>query len=195
MGNIDVDGAAQPVIGGVEPLPEKAYIAAAEAVMFAYGEPVELKKLAAALEVSEERAEYFTNLLRERYDECESGLRVVKLGGSYQITTRIECAEFIKNAMTIKKQTPLTQAAIECLALVAYNQPVTKGFIEKVRGIDSGSVVNTLVEKGLAEEYGRLDLPGRPIAYKTTDNFLRCFGLSSISSLPQVEEAAAEGTA
>ena len=98
--------------------------------------------------------------------------------------TREEYAEYIRSAIEYKKQIPLSNAAMEALTVIAYNQPVTKGFVENVRGIDSSSVINSLVEKELLEESGRLDVPGRPVAYKTTENFLRCFGLSSLDDLP-----------
>ena len=101
--------------------------------------------------------------------------------------TQKKYSDYIKSAMEIKKQTPLSQAAMEALTVVAYNQPVTKSFVESVRGIDSSSVINTLVEKGLLEEDGRLDVPGKPVAYRTTDTFLRSFGLSSLSELPPLE--------
>ena len=101
--------------------------------------------------------------------------------------TRKKYAEYVKTAMESKKQTPLSQAAMEALTVVAYNQPVTKGFVESVRGIDSSSVINTLVDKGLLEEDSRLDVPGHPVAYRTTDTFLRSFGLSSLDDLPPLE--------
>ena len=171
--------------GTVRELVPSAAIAVIEAILFASGEPLTLSRLAEALGITEERtAEYVTQLER-RYNVSESGLRVVRLNKCYQIVTRIEYADYVKKALVIKRNAALSQAAIECLALIAYNQPTTKSFIEAVRGIDSGSVVNTLVEKGLIEECEeRLPLPGRPIAYRTTEHFLLCFGLSSISALP-----------
>ena len=114
----------------------------------------------------------------------ESGLRILRINNGFQIAARAEYSENIKAALETRKQQPLSQAAMETLSIVAYNQPVTKAFVEQVRGIDSSSVVNTLVERNLLEEAGRLDLPGRPVAYRTTDNFLRCFGLSRIEELP-----------
>ena len=122
--------------------------------------------------------------LNNRYDDNGSALKIVRLGTSYQMCTREEYAEYIRSAIEYKKQIPLSNAAMEALTVIAYNQPVTKGFVENVRGIDSSSVINSLVEKELLEESGRLDVPGRPVAYKTTENFLRCFGLSSLDDLP-----------
>ncbi|MBQ7784510.1 MAG: SMC-Scp complex subunit ScpB, partial [Oscillospiraceae bacterium] len=107
---------------------------------------------------------------------------------SYQLTVKAEYINYVRAAMETKKASPLSPAAMEVLAIIAYNQPVTKGFVEHVRGIDSSSVVNSLVEKNLLEEAGRLDVPGKPIAYRTTPTFLRCFQLSSIENLPSVSE-------
>lgn len=162
-----------------------AAIAVIEAVLFASGEPMLLSRLADTLGFSEERTAEYVAQLERKYNVSESGLRVARLGKCYQLVTRIEYADYVKKALVSKRNAVLSQAAIECLALIAYNQPTTKSFIEAVRGIDSGSVVNTLVEKGLIEECEeRLPLPGRPIAYRTTEHFLLCFGLSSISALP-----------
>ena len=123
-------------------------------------------------------------LLNERYNDCGSGICIKKLENSYQMCTREEFAPYIRKALETKKSSPLSNAAMEALTIIAYNQPVSKGFVENVRGIDSSSVINNLVEKGLVEEAGRLDVPGKPIVYKTTEVFLRCFGLSSVSDLP-----------
>jgi segregation and condensation protein B len=122
--------------------------------------------------------------LNERYEQQGSALKILKLGGGYQLSTRKEFSQYIKAAMENKRQTPLSAAAMETLTVIAYNQPVTKGFVENVRGVDSSSVINTLVDKGLLEEDGRLDVPGHPVAYKTTAVFLRAFGLSSLEELP-----------
>ncbi|MBR5011510.1 MAG: SMC-Scp complex subunit ScpB, partial [Clostridia bacterium] len=105
---------------------------------------------------------------------------------TYQLSTKKEYAPYIKKVFDIKRKTPLSQAALEVLAVVAYNQPVTKAFIEQVRGVDCSAVITTLTEKELIEERGRLELPGRPLLYGTTKNFLRCFGVSDLSELPQL---------
>ena len=122
--------------------------------------------------------------LNEHYDECGSALNILKLSGGYQMSTKSETADYIRSAMENKRQAPLSNAAMEALTIVAYNQPVSKSFVENVRGIDSSSVINSLVEKGLLEENGRLEVPGHPVAYITTPAFLRCFGLSSLNDLP-----------
>ncbi len=158
-----------------------------EAVLFACGEPIEAEKLAAAAEMEKETAERMVERLNDRYAEQGSAVVIGKLGGSYQMMTRPEFSRYIKTAMETRKQTPLSPAAMEVLAIVAYNQPVTRGFVDQVRGVDSGGVVRSLGERDLLEEHGRLnDVPGRPIAYRTTDNFLRCFKLNSLDDLPEI---------
>lgn len=162
-------------------------MAAVEAVLFACGEPLELEKLAAAVEIEKDTAERIIERLNDRYKEQNSSIVIGKLGGSYQMMTRPEFARYIKSAMETRRQAPLTQAALEVLAIVAYNQPITRAFVDQVRGVDSSGVVRSLVERNLLEEHGRLnDVPGRPIAYRTTDNFLRCFGFSSLADLPPI---------
>ena len=159
-------------------------IAVIEAIMFAYGEPISIDKLSEASQIDRDTTAKLVSQLERRYNVQGSGLRIVRLNNTYQIATRPETAPYVKAALDNYRQTPLSQAAMECLAIIAYNQPVTKGFVEQIRGIDSSSVVNTLFDRGLVEEAGRLELPGRPIAYRTTDTFLRCFGIGSLAELP-----------
>ena len=162
-------------------------MAAVEAVLFACGEPIELEKLAAAAEIEKETVERLVDRLNDRYKDQNSALCIGKLDGSYQMMTKPEYARYIKTAMETRRQAPLSPAAVEVLAIVAYNQPVTRGFVDQVRGVDSGGVMRSLVERDLLEEHGRLnDVPGRPIAYRTTDNFLRCFKLNSLDDLPPI---------
>ena len=156
--------------------------AAVEAVLFASGEPVESEKLCEAVGIVKDQLEEALDSLADKYSKAESGITLLSLNGSYQLATKEELASFIKAALEIKKNSVLSPAAMEALTIVAYNQPVTKGFVEHVRGVDSSGVVNLLAEAG------RLDLPGRPIAYKTTDNFLRCFRLSSLDDLPPIPD-------
>lgn len=163
-------------------------VAAIEAIMFAYGEPITIEKLSEASGIEEETVVKLVDTLERQYNVRESGLKILRINGAFQIAARSEYADSIKRALETRKQQPLSQAAMETLAIVAYNQPVTNGFVEQVRGIDSSSVVRSLVERGLLEEAGRLDLPGRPIAYRTTDNFLRCFGLGSLEELPPLPD-------
>ncbi len=159
-------------------------IAIIEAILFAHGDPITPEKLSEASGIDVETTVKLIDQLERRYNVQESGLKIIRLNNGFQITTREEYASYIKSALETRKQQPLSQAAMETLSIIAYNQPVTKSFVEQVRGIDSSSVVNTLVERDLLEEAGRLDLPGRPVAYRTTDTFLRCFGISSLAELP-----------
>ena len=159
-------------------------LGAIEAILFASGDPIEIYRLSEASGVDVGTIPRLVRLLNERYDDCGSGLCIKKLDSSYQMCTREEFAPIIKTALETKRSTPLSNAAMETLTIIAYNQPVSKGFIENVRGIDSSSVVNNLVEKGLIEEAGRLDIPGKPIVYRTTPVFLRSFGLASTDDLP-----------
>ncbi len=163
-------------------------ISALEAIMFAYGEPIKTDFLSEASGIEKNSIPKIIQLLNDRYDNCQSSLRVLKLDDSYQLTTRKEYASYVKKAFESGKNSTLSSAAMEALAIVAYNQPVTKGFVETVRGIDSSAVMSKLVEKGLIEEAQRLEIPGRPIAYKTTKTFLRCFGISSLEELPPVRD-------
>ena len=164
----------------------KEKLGAIEAILFASGEPIEIYRLSEASGVDVGTLPSLIKLLNDRYDDVGSGLAIKKLDSSYQMCTREEFAPQIKAALETKKSTPLSNAAMEALTIIAYNQPVSKGFVENVRGVDSSSVVNNLVEKGLVEEAGRLDVPGKPIVYRTTPVFLRTFGLSSIDELPPI---------
>jgi segregation and condensation protein B len=159
-----------------------------EAVLFACGEPISADKLAQICGLEKSALLHGLELLKQRCDSDDSGIMLLQLGGSYQLATKPEHAHCIRAAVEAKRNAPLSPAAMEALAIVAYNQPVSKAFVEQVRGIDSSGVVNTLNERGLLEEAGRLDLPGRPIAYRTTDNFLRCFGIRRLSELPPLDE-------
>lgn len=165
----------------------KELISAIEAVLFSSGEPISIDRLSQVFEISSEKTEELVDLLNERYSQTNSGIEVVRLENTYQLTTKKEYAEHIKKAFDMRRRTPLSSAALEVLAVVSYNQPVTKAFIEQVRGVDCSGVISTLVEKGLIEERGRLELPGRPLLYGTTKNFLRCFSLSDLSELPPID--------
>lgn len=167
-------------------------LAAAEAILFAAGEPLETEKIALTLNILERDAQNLMDALSAKYRETGSGLQVLHLGNAWQLGTRAEFAPLIRTALETRRMQPLTNAAMEALTIVAYNQPVSKGFVERVRGIDSSSVINSLVDKGLLEEAGRIDVPGHPIAYKTTSLFLRTFGLSSLDELPDPKPAQTE---
>ncbi|MGN0529473.1 MAG: SMC-Scp complex subunit ScpB [Eubacterium sp.] len=157
-----------------------------EAMLFAAGEPVEAAKIAEILELDVENVIKMLASLADIYEERNSGICLIRIDGKYQLCTKEEYADDVRKLLEIKKNTPLSQAAFEVLAIIAYNKTVTKSFIEQIRGVDcSGSIAN-LVQKGLIEEKGRLDLPGRPLVYGTTDRFLRCFSLNSLEDLPDL---------
>ncbi|MCI9415417.1 MAG: SMC-Scp complex subunit ScpB [Clostridiales bacterium] len=172
----------------------KQYQAAIEAVLFAAGEPLAVSRLAETLELDEETVVRLTEDLKQEINTRGGGLMMVRLEDQYQLCTRQEYAGYVRKALDIRRNTPLSQAAMEVLAIVAYNQPVTKAFIEQVRGVDCGAVVQGLVTKNLVEEKGRLELPGRPLLYGTTPDFLRCFGVSSLQELPPLPQQADEET-
>lgn len=166
----------------------KKWKAAIESVLFASGEPLEAEKIAEALELDKNTVLNIIEDLSARLDETESGLCILSLNGRYQMCTRLEFAPHVRSVLEIKRNTPLSQAAFEVLAVVAYNQPITKAFVEQVRGVDCSSVISSLVQKGLLEEKGRMDLPGRPLLYGTTPDFLRCFCIASLEDLPPLPE-------
>ena len=162
--------------------------AAIEAILFASGASVEAARLAQALEISEKEAVEAADALMEEYRAANRGITVIRLNGAYQMVSVKEYAPQIRTVMDLRRNTPLSQAALEVLAVVAYNQPVTKAFVEQVRGVDCSGVIGSLTAKGLVEEKGRLELPGRPLLYGTTENFLRCFNLQSLDEHPPLPE-------
>ena len=165
---------------------QKTIRAAVEAMLFAYGEPVGADKLAQALQMPVSSVEPVLEELRTRYAREDSGLCLLHLNTHWQLATKTDLAEPVRRVLDTRRSVPLGPAAMETLTVIAYNQPVSRAFIEQVRGVDSSSSVSGLLEKGLIEEAGRLDLPGRPVAFRTTDVFLRCFGLSSLDDLPPI---------
>ena len=157
---------------------------AVQAILFASGVPVPLETISRALEQKPKQTQLILEELIREYSSEEYGIKIVRLEDSYQMCSKKEYGEYIRRVMDIKRNAPLSQAAMEVLAVIAYNQPVTKAFIEQVRGVDCSGVVGSLASKGLIEEKGRLELPGRPLVYGTTDNFLRCFQIESLDELP-----------
>ncbi len=155
-----------------------------EAILFASGEPIEFERLALGAGVEVSDMHKLVSLLNSNYSERGSALEVLKLENSYQLATKEPFAPYIRAALEPKRTATLSPAAMETLTIIAYNQPVTRSFVEDVRGVDSSGVISNLLEKELIEEAGRLDVPGRPVTFCTTANFLRCFGLASIADLP-----------
>ena len=164
------------------------YTAAIEAILFASGASVEASRIAEALEISEKQAIEYAEALIEEYKAADRGITILRLDNSFQMISNKEYAPQIRTVMDLRRNTPLSQAALEVLAVVAYNQPVTKAFVEQVRGVDCSGVIGSLTSKDLIEEKGRLELPGRPLLYGTTENFLRCFNLQRLDDLPPLPE-------
>lgn len=163
--------------------------AVVEAVLFAAGDPLEISRISQALGETDEDVANALSELSARYQGEDCGICLLNLNGKYQLATKREYIAAIRACLALKNNTPLSSAAMEVLAIVAYNQPVTKSFIDQVRAVDCTSVINTLCQKNLIEEAGRLDLPGRPLVYCTTIDFLRCFGLKSLEELPEIPKS------
>ncbi len=155
-----------------------------EAVLFAHADPLSAERLADILEIEVSLCERLLMNLRDECEKEERGVQLIRLENAWQFTTKANYGEAVQKALNTKRNAPLSAAALEVLAIVAYNQPVSRSFVEQVRGVDSSAVVVKLCEKGLVCEAGRLDLPGKPISYKTTDLFLRSFGIHALSELP-----------
>lgn len=161
---------------------------AIEAVLFASGEPISADKLAEVLDLDSETVIALCGKLADRLDDSGSSLEVIRTDDKFQICTRAQYAPYIRAALELKRNTPLSPAAMEVLAIIAYNEPVTRNLVERVRGVDCSGVISSLLQKGLIEEKGRLDLPGRPMLYKTSSLFLRCFGIESLNELPRLPD-------
>ena len=166
-----------------------------EAVLFASGEPISAARIAEVAGIDTKTANNLILQLADDYENRQSGIRILKLGDAFQMSTDPQFAPQVRQALDIRRNQPLSQASLEVLAIVAYNEPVTRAFIDTVRKVDSAYVVSSLCEKNLIEACGRLDVPGRPHIYRTTPTFLRCFGIESLEQLPFVDipRAAPEG--
>lgn len=169
-------------------MPVENISGAIEAILFANGASVEVQRIAQALEITEKEVDECISALIDDYSTAKRGITIIKLDNAYQMVSCKEFAPQIRTVMDLRRNTPLSQAALEVLAVVAYNQPVTKAFVEQVRGVDCSGVIGSLTAKGLVEEKGRLELPGRPLLYGTTENFLRCFNIESLEMLPPIPE-------
>lgn len=159
-----------------------------EAILFAAGEPVETDRIALAAECDPDEVEAAAKSLMDRLSFDRRGLRVVKLENAYQMCSSVEMSSYITKALETRKPPKLSASQLETLTIVAYYQPATKAYIEQIRGVDSSYSVGALLNKRLIEECGRLNVPGRPILYRTTPDFLRTFGLSSLDELPEIEK-------
>ncbi len=159
-----------------------------EAVLFAMGESVALSRLAEVLEMEEDALKEVLSEMQKDYSGLDRGICLIELDGAYQICTKIETYEYIKKLVSQPKKRSLTDVMLETLSIIAYKQPVTKQEIESIRGVKSDFAINKLLEYRLVKELGRLDTIGHPIVFGTTEEFLRCFGVSSIEELPEIDE-------
>ena len=160
--------------------------AAVEAILFTMGESVEVAKIASAIGHDEETTRKLIRGMMDRYDKEDRGIRIIELEDSFQLCTKKEMYEYLIRVAKQPRRYTLTEVLLETLSSVAYKQPVTRLEIEKIRGVKSDHAVNKLVEYGLVEEKGRLEAPGRPLLFGTTEEFLRRFSLQSLDELPSV---------
>ena len=161
---------------------------AVEAILFAAGERIELSRLAMALETDEKDIEEAVEALAGELAYERRGIRILRLDKGYQMVSSGEMAEYVTKALETRKPPKLSSSQLEALTIIAYYQPATKAMVEQIRGVDSSYSVSALMNKKLIEEAGRLNVPGRPIQYRTTPDFLRTFGLASLEELPPIEK-------
>ena len=166
---------------------------AVEGILFASGEPVPVERLISVLEVDEPTMESALKALEARYNDEKRGIRLLRVEESVQLCSAPEHAEIIRKTLEKRRAPQLSQAALEVLAIIAYFQPVTRAYIERVRGVDSSYTVGLLVNRGLVEFCGNLQVPGRPALFRTTKVFLRTFGLTALEELPPLPEAEEDG--
>ena len=161
---------------------------AIEAILFAAGECVEVSRLSMALEVDEDEVIQAVDALADELSFNRRGIRVIRLERGYQMVSSGEMADYITKALETRKPPKLSSSQLETLTIVAYYQPATKAMVEQIRGVDSSYSISALMNKNLIEEAGRLNVPGRPIQYRTTPDFLRTFGISGLDELPEIEK-------
>lgn len=170
---------------------------AIEAILYAAGYPVRFDKLAEVLQITVKDVKAFVRNIEKKFadEENSHGIQLLIYPASCQFATKEQYAPYIREALGIRRGGNLSASSMEVLAVIAYNQPVTRSFIDQVRGVDSSYAVNSLLDKGLIEAAGRLDAPGRPMLYVTTDKFLRVFGLNALEELPATEALSAAAQA
>lgn len=159
-----------------------------EAILFISGEAISINKLAGIIEEDVKKTKEIVEFLMRKYEEESRGIRIIEINDAYQMCTSPELFDYIKEFYKNPKKFSMTQAALETLAIIAYRQPVTRAHIEEIRGVNSDHIINKLIEYNLVCELGRMDAPGKPILFGTTEDFLRYFGFKSIEELPQIEE-------
>ena len=163
---------------------------AIEAILFASGERIELSRLAFVLETDEKEVAAAADALADEYAFSRRGIRILRLEKGYQMVSSGEMADYVTKALETRKPPKLSSSQLEALTIIAYYQPATKAMVEQIRGVDSSYSIGALLNKKLIEDAGRLNVPGRPILYRTTPDFLRTFGLSSLEELPEIDKVA-----
>ena len=158
-----------------------------EAILFAAGECVEVSRMAMALETDPDEIRQAADQLMDLYSYERRGVRIIRLDSAYQMVSSGEMADYVTKALETRKPPKLSSAQLESLTIIAYYQPATKAMVEQIRGVDSAYSISALLNKRLIQETGRLNVPGRPILYGTTPDFLRTFGLSALEDLPEIE--------
>jgi segregation and condensation protein B len=159
-----------------------------EAVLFLSGEPLPISFFVKSFEISETDAKIIIASLMDEYEERDGGIKLVELANGYQFVTNPKCARGVRRVMGLKKKEPLTKGMLETLAIIAYKQPMVMAELEELRGVSSRMMVANLMKRNLVKPVGRKDLPGRPLAYGTTEEFLRLFGLNKLTDLPKLSE-------
>lgn len=160
---------------------------AIEAILFAAGDPVGAQRMAQAIGVGLDQVEAALKTLMDTYSFQRRGMRIIQLEDAYQMVSAQDMSDVITRALETRKPPKLSASALETLTVIAYYQPTTKAFVEQIRGVDSSYTISALLNKKLIEEQGRLSVPGRPILYGTTPDFLRTFGIASLDDLPEVD--------
>ena len=171
----------------MDTLEMKEVEAAIEGILFASGEPDNVDRICMAMDMDRPTVELVLQKLADYYAYERRGMRLLKMEDSYQLCSAPEYGDVIRRAFEVRKPAKLSQPALEVLTIIAYYQPTTRAYVDQIRGVDSSYTVGLLLDRHLIEECGRLNVPGRPILYKTTQNFLRCFGLKNPSDLPPVD--------
>ena len=177
----------------LESLDIKELEASVEGILFASGEPVHIERICIALELDRPTAEQVLQRLGDYYSYERRGIRLLRMEDSYQLCSSPDYADTIRKAFEIRKTAKLSQPALEVLTIIAYYQPTTRAYVDQVRGVDSSYTMSLLLERGMIEECGRLQVPGRPHLYRTTKKFLRDFHLGSLEELPEMPGVETDG--
>ncbi|OLS03954.1 SMC-Scp complex subunit ScpB [Tissierella creatinophila] len=158
-----------------------------EALLFTWGDPLDIKDISKIINISERDVSFIIKDMIDEFDYNRRGIQIIKVGNSYQLSTRVEHYEWIKKLNPTNDKKNLSIAALETLSIIAYKQPIIKSDIEHIRGVKSDKVIETLIQRNLVRELGRLEKPGKPIIYGTTNEFLRAFGLENLDDLPFIQ--------